>query len=102
MLLHLRKLLVGEGSGLVQDAVGDDQLGDVVQETGSRLVVYDGCRKSHVLGHLRRRPGYALGVPVGKGGFGVDDPGESVGDEVQPLGGGYEYAIARLIRETER
>lgn len=64
MLLYPRELLVGKGIGLVQDAIGDGQFADIVQETGSRLVVHGGRRKSHVLGHLRRRSGYALGAPA--------------------------------------
>ncbi len=56
--------------------------------------------------HLRsggdRRGGYPLGVPVGVGRFGVDDPREGAGDAVQPRGVGGEHAVVRLHRREAR
>jgi hypothetical protein len=96
MLLYLGVLGVDEGSGLVQDAVGDGQLADVVQQTRSPLVAHSVRRERQVLRHRRGRLGNPLGVPVGEWNLSVGDPGESAGGQVQPLGGNGQDPVGQL------
>src|SRR5215207_10871894 len=64
--LDLSILIVGEGSGLVEDTVGDAELAYIVEKSRPPLVAHRRGREPHVLRHRRGRIGDPFGVPVGK------------------------------------
>ena len=96
VLLDLLVLPVGEAAGLVQYAVGDAELADVVQEGGPHEVPGAFRSQAGAFGHRHGHPRDPLGVTVGEGGLGVDDLGEGAGHEVHALWGGLQGAVVGL------
>src|SRR6185436_4998070 len=74
--LDLLELLVREAARLVEDAVGDGELADVVQQAAAAQVAQRGARQREHAADVDRDLRDALGVTRGVGRLGVDHAGE--------------------------
>ena len=78
-------LVVVELAGLVEDAVGDAELADVVQQAGAGRRAAVAASRPSARAERDGDLGDALGVAGGVRRLGVDDAGERLGDAVQAV-----------------
>ena len=103
MGLYRLELLVGQLARLVEDAIGDGELADVVQQRGASqdpaLVGVEAEHDGDPVGDL----GDALRVTGGERRLGVDDARERLGDAVQASVVGGDGEVRRLpLRDVGR
>ena len=89
-------------TGFVEDAVGDRQLAEVVQERSSAKLAHGTLVEAEERGDRGGDLPDAVAVLVGPGRFGVDHGGEALGDSIQPIVIGAEDAIGWLDRRHVR
>ncbi len=83
MALHRFPFVGIEAARLVEDAVADSQLADVVQQRGAVQPATAGSGHVELRGDRVGVARHALTVPVGEVALGVDDVGERLSDRVE-------------------
>ncbi len=78
MLFHLLEFFGSEAAGLLQDAFGDADFADIVQQAGHVGAFGEGIAEAGLQGQLPAQDGDALAVAAGVGVLGIHRAGQAV------------------------